>query len=213
VLSAPPATQNWSSRLVNDVTVMDQGFSLSGRDSSRFATSISTRGLGMTKHWDVSLGIARIPGSPWMSFSGMFGTINSSVMMDLSGSWKSSGGTFVQGGVMQTTTNFTPGLIRDITPLWSAYAVAGWQDQNWSIYGGLQPTLFSGKISMDLPSSVDRHGNIQYNNHTVSIRNQPVKFVGTQYQWKQKHHRFVWGAAINDTGSYRMQFNYQMELK
>jgi hypothetical protein len=212
ILSTDNVMQNWSSRLIGDVTMTNHGFSLTGRDSSRFASGVSTRALGLTQDWDFDLGIARMPGSPWMSFSGVFGTIEDSVMVDTTVGRRWSNGMFAQGSIMQTTTRFRPGLIDSITPLWSASAMAGWQDRTWSIYGGVQPTIVSGSMSMTLPTGVDRQGQVQYTKHNTKIRTESVMFAGTQYRWRHHEDSVVASAAVNEQGSYRVQFNYRKEF-
>ncbi len=212
ILSAADPEQNWSSRLVDDVTVHNLGFSVTGRTSDRFASSVSTRRLGLTEDWDFNLGLARIPGSPWMTFSGVFGTIKDSVMVDTTVGRRWNNGVFAQASMMQTTTNFQSGLIDRITPLWSASAMAGWQDQTWSIYGGVQPTIVSGSMSMTLPTGIDPQGKIQYTKHSTAIRNEPVMFAGAQYRWSHHEDSVVASAAVNEQGSYRIQLKYRKDF-
>jgi hypothetical protein len=212
ILSAADPEQNWSSRLVGDATMYNLGFSVTGRTSDRFASSVSTRRMGLTEHWDFNLGIARMPGSPWMSFSGVFGHIEDSVMVDTTVGRRWNNGVFAQASMMQTTTNFQSGLIDEITPLWSAAAIAGWQDQTWNIYGGVQPTIVSGSMSMTLPTGIDQQGKIQYTKHMTAIRNEPVMFAGAQYRWRHHEDSVVASAAVNEQGSYRIQFNYRKEF-
>jgi hypothetical protein len=212
ILSATDPEQNWSSRLVGDVTMHNLGFTVTGRTSDRFASSVSTRHMGITRDWDFNLGIARMPGSPWMSFSGVFGRIKDSVIVDTTVGRRWSNGVFAQASMMQTTTNFQAGLIDEITPLWSASAMAGWQNKTWSVYGGVQPTIVSGSMSMTLPTGIDQQGKIQYTKHSTRFRNEPVMFTGAQYRWRHHEDSVVWSAAVNEQGSYRMQFNYRKEF-
>jgi len=212
ILSTTDPQQNWSSRIVGDATVQNLGFSVTGRTSDRFASSVSTRRMGVTQDWDINLGIARMPGSPWMSFSGVFGTIQDSVMVDTTVGRHWSNGAFVQGSVMQTTTNFQTGLIDRITPLWSASGMAGWQDQAWTLYGGVQPTIVAGSMSMTLPTSVDRQGRVRYTRYSTDIRNDPVMFAGFQRRWRHQDHSWAWSGAVNDQGSYRIQLNYRKDF-
>ena len=168
--------------------------------------------MGITQDWDVNLGIARMPVSPWMSFSGLFGTIQDSVMVDTTMGRHWQNGVFLQGSIMQTTTNFQSGLIDGITPLWSASAMAGWQDRDWSVYGGMQPTIISGSMSMTLPTGVDQQGRIQYTTHSINIRNEPVMFAGFQRRWRYQDQSWSLSGAVNDLGSYRMQMHYRKDF-
>lgn len=212
VLAAADPEQNWSTRFIGEATQHNLGFTVAGRTSDRFAASVSSRRLGITTDWDVNLGLARMPGSPWIGFSGVFGTIQDSMMLDGTVNRRWQNGVFAQASVMQTTTQFLPGLIDEITPIWSASAMAGWQDQNWSLYGGIQPTMFAGSVSMRLPSSVDTQGRIQYTRYSSKIRNDAVAFAGAQRRWRHQDHSAALATAINDQGSYRVQFTYQKEF-
>jgi hypothetical protein len=212
ILSVTDPEQNWSSRMVGDVTVQNLGFSVTGRTADRFASSVSSRRMGITEDWDINLGIARMPGSPWMSFSGVFGNIQDSVMVDTTVGRHWPNGVFAQGSVMQTTTRFQPGLIDSMTPLWSASAMAGWQDRTFSVYGGVQPTIISGSMSLILPTGIDRQGQVQYTRYNTQIRNEPVMFAGTQYRWRHHADSVVASAAVNEQGSYRIQVNYRKEF-
>jgi hypothetical protein len=133
-------------------------------------------------------------------------------MVDTTVGRRWNNGVFAQASMMQTTTNFQSGLIDRITPLWSASAMAGWQDRTWSIYGGVQPTIVSGSMSMTLPTGVDPQGKIQYTKHNTQIRNEPVMFAGAQYRWRHHEDSVVGSAAVNEQGSYRIQFNYRKEF-
>jgi len=104
------------------------------------------------------------------------------------------------------------GLIERISPLWSASAMAGWQNRTWTVYSGVLPTIFAGSMSMTLPTGIDRQGQVLYTKHTNQIRNDPVLFAGTQYRWRHQAHSVTGSAAMNALGSYRMQLNYRKDF-
>lgn len=212
VLVADDPRQEWSSRFVGVGTMQNLGFSITGRSRDRFATTASTERMGLTQDWDLRLSLAQVPGSPWMSFSGVFGTLRHSVMIDTTVSRRWDHGAFVQGSVMRTTTDFQHGLIDSISPLWSGTVVTGWQRDTWSLYGGVQPTIFSGSMRMTLPSGVDRLGRSQYATHKTEIRNAPVPFVGVQKRWQYPTSNMTWSAVTNDVGSYHILLNYRKDF-
>ena len=90
--------------------------------------------------------------------------------------------------------------------------MAGWQNQNWSVYGGVQPTIFAGSMSMNLPTGIDMQGKVQYTTHTTKIRNESVMFAATQYRWRKQQDSVMASAAVNDQGSYGVQLNYRKEF-
>ena len=114
---------------------------------------------------------------------------------------------------MQTSTEFRQGLVQEITPLWAGYAVGGYQDQHWTLYGGLQPTLFSGHLDMKLPTSVDKTGTMHYTDKRIHIRNQPVTFAGMERRWQQRQHSVKLSGVVNDQGTYQTRFSYSYQLQ
>jgi hypothetical protein len=212
LLATDNPRQDWGSRFVGANVTENRGFSVTAGSPDSYAINVSTQRLGFTQAWDVKLGMASMSGSPWMSFSGVFGRLRDSVMIDATLSRDWANGVFVQGNLMRTTTNFDPGLIDNITPLWSGAFITGWQNQIWSLYGGVQPTIFSGSMSMTLPRAVDRLGETIYARHKLEIRNHPVTFIGVQRQWSYQKSRMVWSAAINNTGSKYARLNFHKDF-
>jgi hypothetical protein len=84
----------------------------------------------------------------------------------------------VQGGVMATNTDLTPGLVSDIDNLYSVYTTAGWNEDNWRIYAGTKPKLIKGSIEFNLPSDVDENGTMHYNKQKTRVKNDATSFVG-----------------------------------
>jgi len=201
-------THNWSSRFVAEDRKDWQGMSLSGQDHTRFSTSITNRHFGDKDPITYRVGITRMPGSPWFSFSGVFGTVESSTVLDFTATRVWSTGMFAQAGVMQTSTEIQKGLVQSVSPLWAGYAVGGYQTDQFSVYMGLQPTIFAGHLEMKLPASVDNSGTMHYTDKTVKIRNQPVGFAGVERRWQQQDHSVKLGGVVNDQSQYQVKLTY-----
>lgn len=201
-------SRNWSSRFITEDQRDWNGFSLSGQDVTRFSTSISNRHFGDKGPTTYRVGMTRMPGSPWFSFNGVFGSPESSTILDFTATRNWANGLFAQGGVMQTSTELNTGLVQSVTPLWAGYAVAGYQDPQWTAYAGLQPTIFAGHLDMKLPTSVDRDGVMHYTNKTVEIRNQAVGFVGLERRWEKRTYSWKLSSVVNDQGQYQARLTY-----
>jgi hypothetical protein len=115
--------------------------------------------------------------------------------------------------MIQTATQFSPGLVTDITPIWAGYAVTGWQDQALTVYIGLQPTVFAGSMTLRLPTSVDQTGVMHYTEHKFNIRNQPVAFVGMERRWQQRQHSVKFSGVANDQGTYQTRLAYSYDFQ
>ncbi len=212
-LDSQDVSLNWTSRLVSDNQRNYAGMSVSGtEDNSRYAVSFTNRHFGGTGPTTYRFGAARMEGSPWFNFSGVFGQVENSMMLDFSATRSFGNNWFLQGGVIQTSTTFQKGLVQDITPLYSGYAVSGYQDQEWTVYGGLQPTVFAGHLDLKLPTRVDNAGTMHYTDHTIEVRNRPVGFMGFERRWDMKKHGFRLSGVINDLGQAQTRANYEFKF-
>jgi hypothetical protein len=202
-------TQNWASRLVDGMAYSSNNLDVRG-GSDRFSFSASDQHFGSSS-WVNRVGVARMPGSPWLAFSGIFGQVNSSTILDFSTTKLMASGYFAQAGIMQTVTEFSPGLVTDISDIWAGYMVFGQNQESWSLYGGMQPTIFSGSIKLKLPTSVDQQGTMYYTEKNVSIRNQPVAFAGAEYRFKiSRQQNMKMTGVANNIGNYQLQLIYSL---
>jgi hypothetical protein len=148
-------------------------------------------------------------GSPWFHFSGAFGTLRSSLVIEASLSRQWNNRWWAQAGMQQTSTEFDRQLITNITPIYSMYAVGGWQQQGWSVYGGVQPTIVSGAMDLRLPVSVSQDGTMKYQDHRIDIRNRAVSFVGAEKSWKTRSYSFALGVVTNSESNHSFRANYK----
>ena len=96
-------------------------------------------------------------------------------------------GTWHQVGVLNTKTEFARGLVTRVDDISAVYAVAGYQDSQWSLQTGLKPLIVGGSVGLTLPTSVDKSGNQFFREYNVNVRNHAEYFanitrsVKTQY--------------------------------
>ncbi|MDC0552649.1 S8 family serine peptidase [Methylophilaceae bacterium] len=119
--------------------------------------------------------------SPFVSFNGMFGDVNSTTTFEYSALYQPNN-FYAQGGVMYSLTDFNAGLVKDVTPITSLYAMAGWSNENINLYTGIKPMIVDGTVDVRLPTSVDAEGTMNYSNYSVSMDSDPVSFVGAEYK-------------------------------
>lgn len=214
-LYSSDVTQNWSSRFTDAKNYDVDGFSLSGNNESSYSLSFSNKifNLNTNSSWMYRMGVAVLQkGNPWISVSGMFGNINRTTMYDFNATRFWQNGFFGQLGTIQSMVDFTPGLVEKISPMWLGYAMGGWKGNGLTLYGGLQPTAFSGNIKVKLPTSVDTQGTMHYTTHSVAIRNQAVSFVGLDYTWSVRKNLFSVSAVINDQKVYQTKATFKFNL-
>lgn len=208
-------TQNWSSRFTNIENHSHNGMDTSGDGQSAYALSFTNRAFNqkINQPWTLRMGMAVLPNNnPWMNISGMFGTIHKTTMLDFNATRFWQNGAFGQIGIIESIVDFTSGLVEKITPMRLGYAVAGWKNNGFTFYGGIQPTIFDGSIRVKLPTSVDAHGTMHYTQHNVAIRNQPVAFVGIDQFWNIGKHLVSVSAVVNDQRSYQTRASFKFNF-
>ena len=173
--------------------------------------SISNFTIGMPAYWrsqnrlwSSGTQYTTLNYNPWVAFAGAWGEVNLTHNFDNTIRYQNSGFTAV-AGITYTTTEFTPGLITNISGIWGAWGEVGYRYENFGIYSGVKPILLSGSVDARLPSSVDSSGNVVYTNTTLSIANTPVGYIRalwTKDLGKNSFYR-VSGTAMNN-GEYRV---------
>lgn len=208
-------TQNWSSRFTNFENHSYNGMDISGDGQSAYSMSFTNHALNakLDTSWTFRLGMAVLPhANPWMNISGMFGTINKTTMIDFNATKFWQNGVFAQAGIIESFVDFTPGLVEKITPMWLGYAVAGWKNDGLTVYGGIQPTIFEGGITVKLPTSVDSRGTMHYTQHNIAVRNQPVYFFGADKIWYVGKNLISISAVINDHRAYQAKATFKLNF-
>ena len=156
-------------------------------------------------------------GSPYMSFSGMWGQVESSQTFEFSQLYKPNNW-YGQVGVMYTTTQFKQGLVTEVDPITAMYGVAGWANDNWNLYVGIKPTVVSGNVHLNVPTSVDASGNMNYTSAKASMRGEPVSYVGAQFNVSEvkdkfnNEHSLKMNGVVDQYGDSRMGLFYEMSF-
>jgi len=202
------SNDSWSSRFVSNNLVERDGFRAAG-DAQNWTTGAVLQPFGRESPWSMTLTATQMQGSPWLEFSGMFGQVRSSAILETNMTRKWNNGYWLQAGGMQTSTNFTPGLVTNVSNIYSMYAVAGWRDQDWGVYGGLQPYVVSGNVDLKLPNRVDSQGVLHYTKHRVDIETPVVGFVGTQYRLQKQNRSWNITGVVNSLGHSLIKADYQ----
>lgn len=139
--------------------------------------------------WTTKFMFTQSYGSPYMAFGGMWGQVESSQTFELSQLYKPNNW-YGQVGVMYTTTQFKQGLVTEVDPITAMYGVAGWSNDNLNLYVGIKPTVVSGNVHLNVPTSVDAGGTMHYSSVKASMRGEPVSYVGAQFSVKEHKDRF-----------------------
>jgi len=147
--------------------------------------------------------------SPFVAFNGMFGTVNSTTTFEYSTLYQPNN-FYAQGGVMYSLTDFDAGLVNDVTPITSVYAMAGWSNDNVNLYTGIKPMIVDGAVDVRLPTSVSSDGTMNYTNHSVQMDSDPVSFIGAEYKTNLVEDKFGQTHSLKMNGVVDQNSQYQV---
>lgn len=193
---------SWSSKFTLDQETVKDGFMVAGNDSNYYSMGISSEVFNPNSDWSYRATFTRSLGSPWMGISGVWGEIQSSTTTEISAmhhrdNW------WTQLGLMQTASDLRSGLVTNITPIYSYYAVGGYQVDGWNFYAGRKPHIISGSLDLTLPTSVDAQGVMHYTKMNSKIRNNATEFAGIGYQQQYRDH-YVGVDGVIDTNNQKL---------
>jgi hypothetical protein len=156
--------------------------------------------------------------NPWVYMSGAWGQVNNSGILDHVFTWR-DGGFSIQKGVMYTTTNITPGLVTNITPITSLWAESGYRFQregfgDLGFYAGVKPVIVSGSVEANIPTAIDNAGNTVYSKKNLALQNPVTSYARVMYTnqlSKETMYRFT--AMATQYGQYRFMHELRWNLK
>lgn len=178
-------------------------------------------GLPQWYHKDqFSLGtqLTNLNTNPWINFNGSFGAMQGSMTLEQVATYMNDGFS-VQGAVMYTTTAFTPGLITAVSPVIGAWAETGYRYSDYNHFGdlglylGVKPTVLSGSIEANLPTSVDSHGAPVYTKQNLAINSIPLPYARALYTANIDRRQSVrLSGMVAPDGLYRAMVEYRINL-
>jgi len=181
-----------------------------GFDSTAFATRSPVDGKILNKSsFTEKFTMTRSQYSPFVSFDGMFGSVDSTTTFEYSTLYQPKN-FYAQGGIMYSLTDFEAGLVNDVTPITSVYAMAGWSDDNVNLYTGIKPMVVHGSVNLNLPTSVSTDGIMNYTNHTVALNNGPIGFIGGEYRTNLVENQFGQTHSLKMSGVLDQNKQYQI---
>jgi hypothetical protein len=156
--------------------------------------------------------------NPWVNFIGSFGSIQNSMTLEQVATYMNDGFS-VQGALTYTNTAFSPGLITAMSPIVGAWAETGYRYTDYNNFGdlgmylGVKPTVLSGWLEANLPTSVDNNGMQVYTKQNLNINSTPVPYARALYTGNIDRRQSIRlsGMAAPD-GLYRAMVEYRINL-
>ena len=193
--------QSWSTRVAG-VTMQERSGLAVGINNINSAISVNDRGHRIT--------LARANYNPHAQFSGMWGDVSGTSIIEYDYIVRGKNGQWAQIGFMNTTTDLSPGIIQRISDTQSAYLTAGYQYQGFGFYAGVQPTVIGGHVDLKMPSMVDEQGVMSYTHSRVSMTERTaIGYAGMNWTGTiNSDSRVLFNVSANSVGDYRTSINY-----
>lgn len=203
------AGQGWSSRYAGQLNSFNGVTVGSGAGTTTVGVSTQTMSREhQTVQYQATF--TQMAYNPWINFAGMWGESRDAMTLEFSAVYSPEPtGMYAQAGLMQTTGNYNYGMVTRVTPIYSTYAIAGYRDQGFSVYGGVKPTVVAGTVDITVPTAIDETGTMQYETVSSKIRNRAVGFVGTSYAYNYRAHSISLNAMAGQDGSYQAGVYYK----
>lgn len=148
--------------------------------------------------------------SPYVAFDGMFGTVHNTTTLEYSSVYKPNNW-YAQGGIMYSMTDIDQGMVTEVTPITSLYAVGGYTTNGLNLYGGIKPTIVDGTVQLTLPTSVDSTGTMHYTDYEADLRTGPVTFIGFNFGKNVlDNHTVSFNSVIDQTGTKEVGASYSI---
>ena len=203
------AGQGWSSRYAGSVNSVN-GITV-GSGLGVTTVGVSTQAMSrehQTLQYQATM--TQMTYNPWINFAGMWGESRDAMTLEFSAVYSPDpNGMYAQAGLMQTIGNYVYGMVSRVTPIYSAYAVTGYRDRGFSVYGGVKPTVIAGSVNITVPTAIDDQGTMQYETVSSKIRNRAVGFVGTSYSYNYRTHSVNLNAMAGEDRSYQAGVYYK----
>jgi hypothetical protein len=189
-----------------------RGYSVNGMrvasDQQAGEYSIGIPAVWRKNSWSFGTQYTKLNFNPWVSFSGVWGTVKTSSVFDNVLSYQ-QGGFVARASLMYVTTDINPGLITRVSPTMGTWGETGyrWGDKknNMGIYIGQAPRVISGQIEANVPTSFDRSGQLVYTKQNLDILRTPTYYLrGVYHKRLDRNTQYRFNTAVSSIGQYRI---------
>jgi hypothetical protein len=159
---------------------------------------------------NVSMHMTQLNNNPWIDFAGVWGDVKNSSIIDNVVTYKQDKVT-LKGSVMHVNTNFTPGLITDVSTQTGAWAEASYKDSGFRADVGIHPAMLSGSVTANIPTSIDVKGTTHYTKYKFGLPTNINSYIRSQYTTPLKLGKLNIAAAVSQTGQQTTSMRYSVK--
>ncbi|MDC0093295.1 VCBS repeat-containing protein [Alphaproteobacteria bacterium] len=155
-----------------------------------------------------SLHMSKFNSNPWIGFSGVWGEVESSNIIDNVLTYK-QGEFTAKASIMHVRTNFKKGLIKDVSDQFGTWGEVSFEKSNFKIDVGIHPLLLQGNVKATIPSSINIKGELNYTDYKYNLPKILNGYLKTSYNLVlDKNSNLQFSNLISQTSFSNAQINY-----
>ena len=155
-----------------------------------------------------SVHMTKLNSNPWIGFSGIWGEVENSNIIDNVVTYK-QGGFTAKASMMHVKTNFKKGLITDVSNQFGAWGEVSYAKGGLELGAGVHPVMLNGDVKANIPTSVDMRGNLQYTEHRFKLPTHVNGYLKANYNFNlDTNTKIRVSSAVSQSGDKNATVNY-----
>lgn len=157
-----------------------------------------------------SVHMSKLNSNPWMGFSGVWGEVENTNIVDSVVSYK-QGGFTAKASLMHVKTNFTKGLITDVSDQFGAWTELGYKAGGLELGAGVHPVMLKGDVKANVPTSIDIRGKLQYTEHKFKLPTHVNGYLKANYNFNlDTNTKIKVSGAVSQSGDNQANVSYNI---
>ena len=155
-----------------------------------------------------SVHMSKLNSNPWIGFSGIWGEVDNTNIIDNVITYK-QGGFTAKASAMHVKTNFQKGLITEVSDQFGVWGELGYKQGNFDLGVGVHPVLLNGDVTANVPTSVDMRGNLNYTEHKFKLPTNINGYLKANYNFNlDTNTKIKVSGAVSQSGDNNATVNY-----
>ena len=155
-----------------------------------------------------SMHLSKLNSNPWIGFSGIWGKVDNTNIIDNVVTYK-QGGFTARASAMHVRTNFQKGLITKVSDQFGVWGELGYKQGNFDFGAGVHPVLLNGDVTANVPTSVDSRGNLNYTEHKFKLPTNINGYLKANYNFNlDTNTKIKVRSAVSQSGDKNASIDY-----
>lgn len=157
-----------------------------------------------------SVHMSKLNSNPWIGFSGIWGEVDNTNIIDNVVTYK-QGGFTAKASAMHVKTNFQKGLITEVSDQFGVWGELGYKQGNLDLGAGVHPVMLKGDVTASVPTSVDAKGNLNYTEHKFKLPTNINGYLKANYNFNlDKNTKIKVSGAVSQSGDNQANVSYNI---